>query len=49
MPYAKCKTFEQKNECAKYIINFLKVNVPFLGENFIKKTLHPKNKNILSF
>jgi hypothetical protein len=42
MPYAQCKTYEQRNECAKYIIKFFWVILLLLGDNFIKKTLHPK-------
>jgi hypothetical protein len=49
MPYAQCKTFEQRNECAKYIIKFFWVIVLFLGENFIKKDLTSRKQKHIEF
>ncbi len=38
MPYAQCKTYEQRNECAKYIkSNFLEQFYFFLVKNLLKR------------
>jgi hypothetical protein len=48
MSYVQCKTYKQRNECAKLIIKQFEYFYLY-NKNFIKKTLHPKKKNILSF
>jgi hypothetical protein len=49
MPYAQCKTYEQKNECAKYIINFFLVIQFFLLKNLLKKPYIQKTKTYSVF
>jgi hypothetical protein len=49
MPYAQCKTYEQKKWVCKIYNQFFFSNSIFFVEKFIKKTLHPKNKNIFGF
>ncbi len=43
MPYVQCKTYKQRNECAKYTI-YIYIYMNFVNENSIKKTLHPQKK-----